>query len=337
VLRLGVLRSNELLDDCSLIIPGPISTRGGGPSVKSKLQNLLEISKKTGLKLIVVTYPKEFPEEMNHSLFSVVTVKDPGPDIFPSHEQRSAVPNRNTSRMIQTTLAGVCKAETQFALKSRIELIPTDFQFAYSIMKLREDFKTNTEFKISVGGQWYQGLTKYKKGTFLWLPDTVQFMKTLDMRALWETAAKLWLKNMNHWNYKVKAPLANEQILGLSFTKITGNSLSEDMIKSFQRYTFNKSIYKTLGVWEKNIIKTYTHIDLALPINRVNNPRHIDRKHVILPLHNSKKLPFYLTCQIRQKLFIFFLVVSNFRSRFSLFTLIFWKKLFQSRKTYFDH
>ena len=224
-----------MLENFTLVIAGPVKSRCSEKELIWKMAALKELQRKENLKIIFSTYADEIPEIYNENSFSVLINKDPGLDTFSAGQTK-----RNTSRLIQTSLAGIRSVETKYAIKTRIELIPELEKF-HEFILICNSFKSNSEkgeIKIGFLTEHYFGPLRPNKGVHSWVPDTFQIMKKTDMFELWDRAQNIWELNKNSWNEKhLVFPITNEQIIGLSFYSLINKYNFEINLINFHRYS----------------------------------------------------------------------------------------------------
>lgn len=314
------------LEDCTLLIAGPISSRTEEAELISKIQNLSNISRATGLKVLISTYPGEFPKFLEFPTLQIMTVVDPGADFFLKDIKVNSFVSRNTSRLLLSTWNGVNNVTTPFTLKTRIEMVPTDYRFGEGIWNLKKEFLQRPSIQISVPGANYQGVKKFSKGVFLWIPDTVQFMRTDEMKVLWGNANELWSRFSKEWTQYVKQPITNEQIVGLALAKMNGCLMKDTSLMKFKKYTLNRNVYNIVKFWEINTLRTFTSKSLYLPKNRLTFAEKRFRAEVTLPAKNLYLKPF-LFCYFLQKSYLLLLYINVSRSRIRFLTKSYWTNI----------
>jgi hypothetical protein len=225
----------SMLENFTLVIAGPVKSRCTEKELIWKMAALRELQRKENLKIIFSTYADEIPETYIENSFTILINKDPGLDTFSAGQVK-----RNTSRLIQTSLAGIGSVETEYSIKTRIELIPEveKFHEFISICKSFESKSEKGDIKIGFLTEHYYGPLRPNKGIHSWVPDTFQIMKKTDMFELWNGAQSIWESYKNSWHKKhILFPITNEQIIGLSLYSLINKYNSAINLRNFQRYS----------------------------------------------------------------------------------------------------
>lgn len=278
---------NHNLQKCALLVAGPIISRCAIEQLSAIQSNLQRISSETGLQIVVATYQNEWPFQIFDENFKLVVVEDPGKDRFELLGKPKI--ERNTSRLLDTVNAGLSVIDRDFTIKTRIELLSQNIKLKEFLILILENFRKSRNVTIAVLANQYQGLVKPAKGSFLWIPDTFQVMRTDEMARMWSGARKLWSEFKDPWNTNFNSAPANEQIIGLSFGSLCGAGFSREEISNFSKKTFNRKIHKQLVLWETKFVQTIQIEEDIFPVSHLVSTSGINRKEVSLPLNATNR------------------------------------------------
>ena len=259
----------ELFENCTLVIAGPISSRIKKDDLKFKLQYLHYISDLTGIKIIISTYLNEL-EEVDSFLKNIKIIRSEDPGLDKISSKRFSDKPRNTTRMLKTTIAGITEVETLFAIKSRIELLPTNQNFMRALLFALQQLNSNNEVNLVTPSVHYRSLKVNMKNTYLHLPDMLQVMKTQQMLDLWSFTNEYWNIYKELFLGSQFEP-NNEQIMGLAYAKLNKQNIECIDFKTFNRYSLNKTIFSINKEWEKEFICTIPIQFWGLDRNRLTS------------------------------------------------------------------
>lgn len=233
------------------------------------------------MTVAVSTYIGEPLPGRNFEEFSFIRVSDPGPDTSRTMGRTKSA-DRNTSRMIECTIAGLRQVKTDYVVKSRVELLPMSHAFENEVPSILSEMETKQELLIAFLGTHYQGLTRDVKNAFLWIPDTFQIMRTSQALDLWEGAQKYWEAHRSDWMNQRKM-ISNEQILGLSLARMVGRELSQKTIVNFSKSKLNKEIYNAQKELEHRHTFLLNTISLGFHESRISliGLGHLKRSNIL--------------------------------------------------------
>lgn len=310
----------------TLVVAGPIISRSSEGELEETFGKLSSLVESSGLKVIFSTYPNEVPSKSERYPFRFVTLNDPGPDTFDERFKMKAWErNRNSSRVLASTRFGLSHVKTEFAIKSRIELLPVDSEFIAGLGKIQNIMEESAEIKISTLGPHYIGTQNNYKDAYLWIPDMIQFMRSVDMLRLWQKAEKYWLEYKELWMQRPSNAIATEQVLGLAYANLFGTGYPLSEFHDFSRITLNRHVYRNICKWERSQIFTMKVTDLGLPRNRFTSIE-LAQKHVDLPLNAKIKFPSYFKFKIAHLRKVAW--INRIRIRYPVLTFHFWKSFF---------
>ena len=244
----------ELLKNCTLIIAGPIRGRIEVNDFKYQLKYLQYISNLTGLKVIISTYINEI-DEIDDLLENIKIIRSEDPGLDNISNKRFSNKPRNTSRMLKTTIAGLVEVETLFTIKSRIEMLPTNENFINALVIALQQLNSINDVNLITLSAHYRSLKLNAKKTYLHLPDTFQVMKTQQMLDLWNFTSEYWATYKELW-LGSKYELNNEQIMGLAYAKLNKQKIEYMDLKTLDKFSLNKTIFRINKEWEKRFMFT---------------------------------------------------------------------------------
>ena len=238
------------------LISGPVKSRVVDENwcevIKSIAKELK--NRRSSNQLIVSTYPDEINEINGINGIKIIINEDPGYDQDFYHIRNGIKLPRNTSRMLATTFNGIKDINTDWCLRSRIELLPDINHVEKHISRIEELIqdldKIKTGGAVFLTSNFHSSITS-RKGSILSFSDVFAIMRTEDIRELWETAQKIYLEILNG-NTHPKHPLMNEQIIGQAYMKV----FHDLYYKEFNsRYFFKKDLFmKELEVIVRKLI-----------------------------------------------------------------------------------
>jgi|GEM_PF-5631905 len=278
----------ELLKNCTLIIAGPINTRIEVSDFKYYLQYLHYISNLTGLKVIISTYLNELNEidELDELLKNIKIIRSEDPGLDKISNKRFSDKPRNTSRMLKTTIAGLLNVETIFAIKSRIEILPTNENFISALVVALQQLNSINDVNLVTLSAHYRSLKLNAKKTYLHVPDTFQVMKTQQMLDLWFFANEYWATYKELW-LGSQYELNNEQIMGLAYAKLNKQKIEYLDLKTLDKFSLNKTIFRINKEWEKRFMFTIPIHIWGFGDNRITlllgRSRRVRENHLLLP------------------------------------------------------
>lgn len=118
----------------TIVIAGPIKSRFTESLGSKELIKAIEIIKTLNNKnqIILSTYENEVPNSILSLVANVIINHDFGPDLsstkFGQSDSRANVRKRNTTRMLITASNGISHAKNLITIKTRIELIPQNYE-----------------------------------------------------------------------------------------------------------------------------------------------------------------------------------------------------------------
>lgn len=266
--------------------------------IKSKLDGIggLETLRKAHIilkdldqsnELIISTYESELNEDIIKCVDKIVINNDPGVDRFRISPwpigKNSNRYEANYKRIFETTISGLHKAQNDLVIKSRVELLPENFNyFRIWIESLTESITSSTEPKIAFLTEHYNGIIFSIDGTLGTLPNTLQFSRKEVLLETWLQARDFWLKNYRYLTRpSIFFPITDEQIVGLSYLKLFANlSINDADIKRFKRYYFSKSLVNSILFAEKNLFIWALYKNSGLTINRFKGTYLIDTSSI---------------------------------------------------------
>jgi hypothetical protein len=235
------------------LISGPIKSRavnGDWHEVIDAINKELK-NRSPNNQLIVSTYPNEIDEITN---IKIVVNEDPGYDRNFYHIKNGTKLPRNTMRMLTTTLSGIKLANSDWCLRSRIELLPKINNVEKHIDRIEELIRDLDKIKIGgavfLSSNFNSSITS-RKGSIVAFSDIFAIMRTQDIRAVWAAAESIYLDILRS-GICPKRPLTNEQIIGQGYMRVFYNLYYK---KFNSRYFFRKDLFmKELEVIEEKLI-----------------------------------------------------------------------------------
>jgi hypothetical protein len=246
----------------TFVLSGPILSRFGKGINLYSLTEMCRIIKLIDQKneIVISTYFGEVPEELKRLVDSVIYIDDPGPDYLRAGPWPIGPKSRrvmsNTTRMYMSSLKGIQNATNEIVIKSRVELIPENF----------DQFKTwykNIEPVISDGKigffiESYQGINFSINGILGFLPDILQFGTKKTLINVWGDSLEFWNTNKKVLTRRtIRYPLSSEQILGLCYLQRYHDFRLETKVKKLKRHYLSfELINKTLNAEKTTFIFT---------------------------------------------------------------------------------
>ena len=125
-----------------------------------------------------------------------------------------------------------------------------------------------------------------RKGSILSFSDIFSIMKTQDIRAVWETAQKIYLEILNS-GIQPKHPLMNEQIIGQAYMNVFYNLRYKEFNS---RYFFKKDLFmkeleiivKKLIIIESDSLYIMKSRVSSMPPGRQVLPKNLEHKNFLL-------------------------------------------------------
>lgn len=261
-----------MLDNCSLIICGPLINRISEEKLIESFALLKRLELECGLEIIISTYKSEITGALASFNFKTIINNDPGSDSanggLATFGLQKKITTRNTTRMLTTTLAGLSQANRPIVIKTRVEILPENMNFAEALHHTIQNL--NEHVKIIFLSEHYFGPLRDEKPVLAWLPDTFQIMKTKDSIKLWSAALDIWQVNKKFWlGKRLHCDITNEQILGLSYQKIFLNHSKPKITKNFHRFKFNLSLFNLAYICETEQYKSVNFADMFLTTSRL--------------------------------------------------------------------
>ena len=241
----------------TLVIAGPILSRFyKGINIYS-LTEMCRIIKAIDQKneIVISTYFGEVPEELKRVVDSVIYIEDPGPDYLRADSWPMGPKSRrvmsNTTRMYMSSLKGIQNATNEIVIKTRVELIPENFdQFKTWYKKIEPEI---SEGKIGFFTESYEGINFSINGILGHLPDILQFGTKETLINVWGDSLEFWNKNKTVLSRRaILHPLNCDQILGLSyFSRYHGFRL-ETKVKKLKKHYFSFELIGKILFAEKS-------------------------------------------------------------------------------------
>ena len=279
------------------------------------------------MSVAITTYVDEPIPLQISNMCRVTRVSDPGIDKNTRSDREGTIILGNTSRMLSCTIAGLLEVETEYVVKSRIEVLPKDSNFESAVDRALADLEFHPERIMAFMAMHYQSLEKNPKGTFLFIPDIFQVMRTSQALELWKGAQSYWETYGRKWSAQRK-DFANEQIMGLSLAKLTHQELNKIDLENFHRNTFNKKIFFIQQDFERNRILTLQLQSLGLFDSRLtlmdkDNKEQSDKINFPDPCRKSSNYYFY---RMKYEFFRFVKLLTRIHASKKLRTISFWKE-----------
>jgi len=233
------------------LLSGPTLSRS---NIKDTVSHLNEMNDSIrGLNkensLVIVTYEYERNREWRNLSKEVklLFVPDPGADSMTPVKGRTRT-EVNLTRMYRTTLKGLSIADGYWTVKTRIELLPAvgkiDLHIEYLTECINRMVEMNNKCTMAFIHGHYNGPSSPRKGVILWIPDTLQVMRTKEAQILWEEAHRFWLMYKTTDFFNKKTFLASEQIIGASyFSEFFGFDKSDVSTRDYFSYLGFKQNY----------------------------------------------------------------------------------------------
>ena len=317
----------SLLGSSTFLISGPVGTRVEEPLLIHRFEGLKEISQRTNMSVAISTYVDEPIPLQISSMCHVTRISDPGIDRNTRSDRDGTIILGNTSRMLACTIAGLLEVETEYVVKSRIEVLPKDSNFESAVERALTDLEFHPGRIMAFMAMHYQSLENNPKGTFLFIPDIFQVMRTSQALELWKGAQSYWETYGRKWSAQRK-DFANEQIMGLSLAKLTGQELNKIDLEKFHRNTFNKNIVSIQQDFERNRILTLQCQSLGLHESRLTSrdkDNKVQSEEINFP-DSSKESSNYFSYQMKYEFFRFAKLLTRVRTSKKLRTIAFWKQ-----------
>lgn len=251
----------------TIVIAGPIKSRFTESLSSKELIKAIEIIKTLNNKnqIILSTYENEVPNSILSLVDNVIINHDFGPDLsstkFGQTDSRANVRKRNTTRMLITASNGISHAKNLITIKTRIELIPENYElFSKWYLDTLKIINTNENDKLGFFIQHQTGFKFSVNGLLAVLPDTFQISKTENLLILWKESLKFWTVNKNYLcRPEKKHPITNEQVLGLTYFKIKYNFKIIENLSKFDRHYFSFKLLKNIITAESNDFIFFDH------------------------------------------------------------------------------
>jgi hypothetical protein len=247
----------------TLLISGPIQSRLDESITETSLLKSFEIIKSLDPRnqIVFSTYENEVPDPLIGFADEIVINRDPGPDYFRvnpwpiggQHNSQSA----NFSRLLQTTTSGLRRTNTPIVIKTRVELVPENFQtFRDWYLSTSESIASSNMPLISFFLEHYSGISFSVDGLLGGIPDTLQIGRRDTLLQLWECTEAFWLKNSDVLTRKnLRYPITSEQILGLNYLQLhCGFPISAEIRRLRRNYT-SFTLIKSLLLAEQNYFR----------------------------------------------------------------------------------
>ena len=315
------------LGSSTFLISGPVGTRLEELLLIQRFEAIKEISRRTNMSLAITTYVDEPIPLQISNMCRVTRISDPGIDKNTRSDREGTIDMRNTSRMLACTIAGLLEVETEYVIKSRIEVLPKNSNFESSVERALTDLEIHPERFMSFVAMHYQSLGMNTKSAFLFMPDIFQVMRTNQALELWKGAQNYWETYGKKWSAQRKV-ITNEQIMGLSLAKLTNQELNKKDLENFYRNKFNKEIFLIQQDFERNRILTLQCQSLSFFDSRltsIDNYPQVQLDKIIFP-DPSKKSSNYYFYRMKYEFFRLLKLLNRIRASNKLLTKAYWKQ-----------
>ena len=240
----------------TFVLAGPILSRFYKGINLYSLTEMCRIIKLIDQKneIVISTYYGEVPEELNRVVDSVIYIEDPGPDYLRADSWPMGPKSRrvmsNTTRMYMSSLKGIQNATNEIVIKSRVELIPEDFnQFKTWYKKIEPAI---SDGKIGFFTESYEGINFSINGILGHLPDILQFGTKKTLINVWGDSLEFWSTNKKVLTRRtILHPLSSDQILGLSYLSRYHGFRLETIVKKLKKHYFSFELINKILYAEK--------------------------------------------------------------------------------------
>ena len=270
------------------LISGPIKSRAVDENWCAVIKSIAEELKNRcpSNQLLVSTYPNEIDEIAD---IKIIINEDPGHDQNFYHTNGKIQLPRNTLRMLNSTFNGIKLVDTDWCIRSRVELLPNIKHIEKHISKIEELIQDLGKIKkggaVFLASNFHSSIIS-RKGSILSFSDIFSIMKTQDIRAVWETAQKIYLEILNS-GIQPKHPLMNEQIIGQAYMNVFYNLRYKEFNS---RYFFKKDLFmkeleiivKKLIIIESDSLYIMKSRVSSMPPGRQVLPKNLEHKNFLL-------------------------------------------------------
>lgn len=247
----------------TFVLAGPILSRFYKGINLYSLTEMCRIIKLIDQKneIVISTYYGEVPEELNRVVDSVIYIEDPGPDYLRADSWPMGPKSRrvmsNTTRMYMSSLKGIQNATNEMVIKSRVELIPENFnQFKTWYQKIEPAI---SDGKIGFFTESYEGINFSINGILGHLPDILQFGTKKTLINVWGDSLEFWNTNKKVLTRRtILHPLGSDQILGLSYLSRYHGFRLETKVKKLKKHYFSFELINKILYAEKTSF-VFTH------------------------------------------------------------------------------
>lgn len=318
----------SLLGSSTFLISGPVGTRLEELLLIHRFEAIKEISRRTNMSIAITTYVDEPIPLQISTMCRVTRISDPGIDKNTRSDREGTIVLGNTSRMLACTIAGLLEVETEYVIKSRIEVLPKNCNFESAVERALADLEIHPERFMAFMAMHYQSLGRNTKNAFLFIPDVFQVMRTNQALELWKGAQNYWETYGRKWSAQRK-DFANEQIMGLSLAKLTNQELNKKDLENFHRNKFNKKIFLIQQDFERNRILTLQSQSLSFFDSRLtstDNYHKVQSDKILFP-DPSKESSNYYFYRMKYEFFRLVKLLNRIRASNKLLTKAHWKQL----------
>jgi hypothetical protein len=267
------------MNPISLVITGPIASRfNRGVNEKMLLIALskFKLAHKNN-QVVISTYENETPLAVEAIIDTLVINIDPGPDYYRNNPwpiSNYKTRNENSiSRMFESSVAGLLKATNEIVVKTRIELIPTDFyKFDTWVSKICRIIQSDSQPRIGFLAQHYSGIYYSIDGTTGGIPDTLQISKKDVITNLWVASRNYWKANSEMLKQnKTRFPISSEQVLGFNYLKMYSDFSFSKPISKYKRNYLSLNLIRAVIYAEQKLYIFVDYNETGLSLGYLKN------------------------------------------------------------------
>lgn len=241
----------------TFVLAGPVLSRFYKGINLQSLTEMCDIIKSIDPRneIIISTYTNEVPAELEQVVDLIIYVEDPGPDYMRTGPWPVGPKDRrsmsNTTRMYLSSVKGIQEATNEVVIKSRVELIPENFELFRIWYKSIE--QEVSEGKVGFFVESYEGINFSVSGVLGHLPDILQFGTKNTLLNIWTDSLVFWSANKKTLTRPtIRYPLACDQILGLCYLSRYHNFNIQSRVRKLKKHYFSFELINKILKAETN-------------------------------------------------------------------------------------